>query len=422
MTTGTKKVLLISFTFPPAPGIGGRRWVKFAKYLNTNNVDVKVIAAINQMNEISPWLHDLELIKNNITYINSGYPKYLGIKPRTFQEKVLYRISKWYSMLKLKGNYYDSSAHWSKRLIPIIEKEIANGYNNLIVTCAPFIQAYLLSNLKNKFPEINFIVDFRDPWANNKTSYGFTSLSKKRMNFEINAEKKVINKADYIISVSENMTEYFKHISHHASTNKNKFVTIVNGFDRHDLPEKTNEKIPGDKLRLIFTGTLYIKAMHLFQEFIGALNNIKKNSPHLYKIFQFDFYGDVPDSFFDLVQNHEAIRYGGVIPLDQVHYKIARSHLGMLFLTDDLNYSFSTKFYEYLANDTPIVCFSKKGKTSEFIAENKIGYALNENQIEKSLLDILEHHENNILLSVDHFDISEYEISKLTQGIIQLLK
>lgn len=413
------KVLLISYTLPPAPGIGGRRWVKFAKYLHLQRVDLKVIAAKNQSEQQSVWIKDLEPLKDRVTYLDSKYPHHLGMIPKTAWQKVLYRLSRWYCMLKVQGNYYDKSAHWSKDLIPIVEREIANGYNNIIVTCAPFIQAYHLCTVKDRFPEVNFIVDFRDPWVNNKTDYGFSSLSPKRQAFEVQAEKRVAATADYVLSVSDEMSSYFQALSNRSN---DRCITLRNGFDRQDFPLLNQPRKDGNKLRFIFTGTLYDKAMHLFPEFIAALDSIQQKQPEAYAMMQFDFYGKVPENFFSLVERHSIIAFKGSLPLAQVYTEIAASDLGMLFLTDDLTYSLSTKFYEYMVSRKPVACFSKKGKTSDFIDQERIGYALNENNMEQTLLAIVEQRQQNNLRKVDQFDTSSYDISNLTEKILALLK
>ena len=70
------------------------------------------------------------------------------------------------------------------------------------------------------------------------------------------------------------------------------------------------------------------------------------------------------------------LKFNGVIPLKEVHQNISHSDACVLFLTDDINYSFSTKFCEYLYFQKPIIVFSKLGATTNFIEKNNLGLAI----------------------------------------------
>ena len=349
MSDPVKKVLIIAYTFPPAAGIGGRRWAKFAKYLTNKNIEIKVIAAKNQTNSISNWNNDITKLNDKTSYINPGFTKHLIIThPTTIKEKILYRLAKFYAMKTQKGNYYDKSGQWVDKVLPIIEQEIENGF---------------------KYPEINYIIDFRDPWVTNRTAYGFASLSKERQKFEINAEYLSISRADVIMTVANEMTNYFKNLP--TAKPETKFITIPNGFDKDDFIGSVATKTNPDKLKFILTGTLYEKSLHILEELVDSLSLLKKSNLEVYNKLEFNFYGSVPGPFLSLTKTHDCIQFKGQVSLKEAYNQIGNSDLCMLFLTDDLTFSFSTKFYEYIANNKPIAVFSNKGETAQFIEQNK---------------------------------------------------
>ena len=58
-----KKVLIISYNFPPKSGISSRRWAKFAKELNRKGVECFVISR-NGKEEIGiNWMKRARLLK-----------------------------------------------------------------------------------------------------------------------------------------------------------------------------------------------------------------------------------------------------------------------------------------------------------------------------------------------------------------------
>lgn len=419
MKPNNLKALIICFTFPPYPGIGGRRWAKFAKYLNREGVDIKVISAKKKKDGVSTWLTDIEEYKDRISYLPTHYPLILTTVPKTIIEKIRYKLALIYVKLLTKGNYYDYSVFWKRTLLHRVEKEIKAGYHNIIVSCAPFTTAFYISELKEKYPNINLIVDFRDPWTDNETSFGFSTLGKKRMDFEKFKEYKTTQRADYIITVSDTMTYYFERL---ASDNS-KSLTLKNGFDSEDFGGLLNKSHANSQLRFIFTGTFYNKALHVLKSLCEALNDLKLSNKEIYKNLKFDFYGSVPTEFHSVVDDIDIVSFNGSIGKDEVYKQIRESDVTMLFLTDDLNHSFSTKFYEYIAQKKPIAVFSKAGDTANFIEQNNLGYNCSLQHIKEMLVKIYKDWKADNLIFNENYDISEHEISLMTRNkLIPLLR
>lgn len=418
-----KNVLIISYTFPPNSGIGGRRWAKFSKYLKKNGILVHVIAGNINSTSVSDWNKDVELYRNKITYLNTGYPKLLNGKPTGLMQKIGYRLSLARVKTGTKGNFYDKSAFWEKELVPQVENAIkTGGIKNIIISCAPFHMAHCLLPLKKKYSHVNFIVDFRDPWTIGK-AYGFESLSKKRIAIEKQKEREVIEGYDYVISVADEMTAYFKKL--HASL-PSKFVTIKNGFDPEDYDEihengKENQFLNSDTLKFVFTGSFYKGAVHHFKSLVNALNDIKKSNNVMYNKLNFEFYGDLPTELEKMAAEHSIIHIGDFISLKEVFKKIKSANVGMLFLTDEVNYSFSTKFYEYLSQKKTIAVFTKQGTTSAYIKNNALGYVLTPENLNHELERMVDDFVNKKLIHNPSYSFQEHQISTIVRSVQDLL-
>ena len=191
-----KRVVIVCFTFPPYPGIGGRRWAKFARCIHEKGNAIQVIAAVKNPESKSAWLRDTELYKDRIHFLPSGYPSILTMVPQNIWQRMLYRLALAYVKFRIReGNYFDPSSFFGPRVARKVEGFIQQGYNNVIISCGPFRMTRELLQLKEKYPNVNFILDFRDPWANNKTAFGFQSIGEVRLQAEIQMEKEVVTAA-----------------------------------------------------------------------------------------------------------------------------------------------------------------------------------------------------------------------------------
>ncbi len=415
-----KRLLIVSYVFPPQPGVGGRRWAKFAKYLSRKGYDVNVLCCQNVTNTTSEWMQDIKGI--NVKYLPLKFPKVILYPTNSFIDKLKYRF--YLNILRLvdKGNYYDRTIFWKKQ----IQKEISEAIVNkkidcVIVTSGPFRLSYYVTQLKNNFPEVKFIADFRDLWTEDTEITSFSSISNKRRRHEKKWEKQTVFLADHVITTIDRITDYF------ASLNiANKFVTIPNGFDKEDFESVSELPKPDpDKISIVYAGTLYLNLQYILKPFFKALGEIKKNNLELYNKIKIEFIGNFPKEYEPFLKEYDirdAVKLFPKLPLKEVFGKINNSNYCMLILNDVYNFSLSTKFYEYISRKKKILVVSNKGDSAEFIEKHKLGKWINPKNAYEDLLKTLQPADgkNDDLWESD-LDINDFSIEKLTNKLEGLI-
>jgi glycosyltransferase involved in cell wall biosynthesis len=413
---GDKKILLICYAFPPYPGIGGRRWVKFAKYLRRRGHQVTVIASENPYpDKVSEWSKDAEQL--TVHQLPLNFPKALITFPGGISGRIRYRLALQKVKRQGKGNYYDRALFWEKPLLKeasaLIEKE---GIKNVIVSGAPFHLVHHASKLKKMYPEIHFIADFRDLWVADDSLSALGSLDEERKKEEARMEEEVCKAADVITCVSEEMAAYFNKIA--GST---KARVVLNGYDTDDFKGLRQTEKKEDRIRFVFTGNLYNNLDPVFKPFCEALLRIKKEKPDIYKKLRFDFYGTSAMAQREIVKEKElgAIHFHAPVSLQKTLEEINASDYCLLFLNDVYAFSLSTKFCEYIALRKPIVLFSKKGKASEFIETNGLGWWIDPDAAYESLLKMLNTEKNSTVS--DSFDYAQFSVENIVTELERYL-
>jgi len=417
-----KKVLIISYAFPPYPGIGGRRWAKFTKYLVKNGHEVFVICSENPFKEKSAWINDIEQINIQVYPLPLKYPKFILFGVTSIWDKLIYRMYKLYFSSYSKGVIFERTIFWRQQLqrkaSVIIEKE---KIKNVIVSIPPYRLASHSIKLKQKYPDINLILDYRDPWTDNKSYHGFKGLSAKRLMYERNQENKALAIADTVIAVSENMTENLK-----KNNNCRKAITIQNGYDPDDIivDNKAKYSIEGDKLKFIYAGTVYSNLEYIIEPLLKYFEKLKEKNKPLYDTISFEFYGKQNPEFEKKIKNFDSdiISLHDYLPLIEIQKKIRESMFCIVMSAPDHSFAFNTKFFEYIANHKPILLFSYHGDTSKFILKNNLGFCINPDNIEKDLDSFFAQLQNTILRFNYGFDTEQYGVPYLTSQVEEILK
>lgn len=406
-----QNILIVCYAFPPFPGVGGRRWAKFTKYLLRNGHKVHVIAAKSPFAKKSEWLSDTK--GADVTLLPLKYPRTLILFPTSLIGRVRYKFDLQCVKLRTRGNYYDKAVFWRNQLQEACRKIIhKEGVNTVIVSGAPFSLFTHLHPLKNEFPGVKFIADIRDPWTDNATSYAFDKISPSRLEFERREERTVFNHFDKVLLVNDHLFEYFRKL---YNSSDSKFMVLPNGYDHEETEQKTDKNLTlgRDTINLAFTGTFYGNALYLFKALLNALHNDELNKLRFY------FFGGGTEPLKKLVPEKfsERFVFGYYDDIRFVNSLIEGCDLTMLFLTDDINYSLSTKFCEYIKFKKRVVVFSKPGFTADFVVRNKIGYHIRESDMLNDMLSLVREH-NKEPGFPESFNVEQFSVKNLTEQLV----
>lgn len=409
-----KNVLIVSYIFPPKSGIGGRRWAKFSKYLNRMDIDLKVLTFQKKNDSnFSNWSKDIVEYENKIERIKPIQPYYLkNNAPKTIIGKIKYHISLLYWKNTYNGNYYDETVAMQSQIFGLLEKYYLQGYNNIIITSAPFSLSYFGALFKEKYPQCNLITDFRDPWTNNETTYQYRFLSSKRLDYEKNIEKLTINQSNIVYTVNQTMANYFSGLKTNQDVN---IKVLNNGFDSEDFaPIAKTTKRYSNKIQFIYAGTIYEETEYVLDPFFEAVNQLSV-LPDIQDKVSFNFYCDINNKFKSKIINCNIVKMFEPVPLSEIHQIIEANDVCMLFLTKDLKDSFSTKFYEYVFHKKFIVVFSEKGETGNFVEEKHLGLHICPQDIYKKLYDIIAN--PDCVKFNKEFNSSIFEVGNIAKNI-----
>lgn len=387
-----KSILIISYYIGTDNSVAGRRWAKFASQLIKNGH--KVFLFCNKNNNSIDFKDKVHVI----TDINFFYPKILKSQPNNVLKKIIYGLSLFYLKFLTKGSYYDLGCLQKKEFQNKISK-IINKYeiSNVIVSGAPFSYLYYVALLRKKI-NFNFIADFRDAWTWSKTN-GISFLKNKRIIEEKKREILVLKEADNLIVASLDLKI---HIDLQLKTNKipKKSIVLTNSIEFCEK-EISFDNFNNSKLVISHIGTIPLKTKKYWKMF---LNYLKETDLEL----KVDFYSNSNKDFFEdaLKVKTNNINFLPRISETELLIKLQKSSFLLIFKQDSFSNTFSSKFFDYVKSQRPILAFSSSGIFSNELLENKIGHIINEHTSFKTI--------DNIILKKRNFYNHNYNWKKFS--------
>ena len=237
-----KRVLVISYYWPPSGGSGVQRWVKFAKYLPSEDWQPVIYTPENPEltsvdrnleNDVPP---EAEIVRTKIIEPYGLYRKFSGkggtgegkteVNPINGRDKSLkQKIS-----LFIRGNFFipDPRCLWIRPSVRFLTRYLEEHPVDIIVSTGPPHSMHLIARKLAARTGLPWIADFRDPWT--KMFYfkhlPLTGWARRK---HIAMEKDVLDSASAIVTVTGPLQAEF------ASMTDTPVHCITNGFDEDDF-------------------------------------------------------------------------------------------------------------------------------------------------------------------------------------------
>lgn len=408
-------------TFPPSPGIGGRRWAKFAKALAQRGHVVHVLCAEERQGAAtSPWTGDVQHPGIVVYPLPRRYPSVLSRWPLTrITDKLAYRS--WLKVLPLltRGNPLDATIFWKDQLLstaaPLIQ---AHSIRNVVVSGAPFRNLVHGLALKERFPEINLVSDLRDPWTW-WDNYGHSLLSPARFAEEQAFERAVMLGSDRITSPHQPVVDHIRSTYPEAAS---RTLRIPHAMDPEDIGTPGPLRSEGP-FHMIYAGTLYgaAEADHYFDALTKAFLNLKANAPEKAAGARLSLYITANDASRYIAQVaaaglSENIRFEAPVPPKEILKRIAAADASLVFIPSKNKDLLGTKFDELFHLRRPVIHVGQEGAVSHTIEKGRLGISLRVDELATELPRIMM---RELLLSVEpSYDTRPTELGFVTDRLL----
>ncbi len=410
-----KRVLFISYHYPPDREIGGQRVAQFVKYLGeaegqphvlsvhekyyqhtdaTINYDQRVLEAATRT-MVFPWFRDIYLnfsglLKKRHQKTPPAIKEQAAPQTTTGTSEGFFSTCKRY-IFSLFFWLPDDKLGWvfpaSYKAIQLIRK------NNIdvVFTTGPPHSTHLTGLIVKLITGKKWLVDLRDPWVRSQKSPAIRS--KLSDNIEKWLEKKVVMKCDLLVSVTQEMTDLYN--LRYPECNNSHFQTIYNGYDPEELISfHSVEK--NQKITFTYTGELYLdRDPEIFLQAIAHLikeGQIDQRELSIKLIGRCRYIGakSVEQIVADLCIE-EIVDFIDPVPRDVALLESARSHILILFAQNQ-PLQVPGKLYEYIGLGAHILGICEKGASQTILSEYSRAVIVEEQSLfcmKKNILAIL---------------------------------
>ena len=389
-----RRVLYVSYVYPPVGGAGVQRSVKFTKYLPAHKWFPTVLTVANP--SVPVLDHDLvrdvgpEVTVVRVRTWEPGYGLKRWLLPAgrrvagskagagSESEEAARSVGAWFRGRAVSGVrgfvrmtlHPDPQVLWNgaafRRAVGLLRR---GGYHAIVVTGPPFSSFLLGRRLRRRFG-VPLVLDFRDEWAlgqryfENLRGGGWDEARHRRRMLQ------VLGAADGVVTTTEGSRVELERTCREVGSDA-VVRCITNGFDPDDfrmLPKPPPPRLP---YRLVYIGTLW--TLTDVTPLVDAVVRLGERQPDLASDLELEFVGRrtaAQDAALDRLRGTGvAVRREDYLPHDEALRRAALADGLCLLLADrpGAERVVPGKVFEYLALRRPILGLLPSGETRRIL-------------------------------------------------------
>jgi glycosyltransferase involved in cell wall biosynthesis len=378
-----KRVLLVSYYFPPMPEAGALRGKFLARYLPRWGWQPTVIAlAYPGVREtgLDARYAGNPLVRASRGVANAGpagaaTPASPAIASRSVAAQVYRRL--------VKSYFPDAAMGWIVPAYRAAAGVLAGQRFDAVITTAHPASAHLVGFLLASRFGLPWIADYRDPW----TDYEYDRQSALRTNLARRLERTIIRRAARVTAVSDGVRDTLR-VLHGRSD----VVTIPNGVAADDW-SAVPARAPVE-FNLVYGGMLY-GGRRSPDTLFAAAAALRRAGSAAGRAVRFDFYTADTPVVLASAERHgigDAVRTHALVPRAEMLQR-QREAAGLAIILRDqasLAQEYGSKIFEYLGAGRPILATGPRGSVvADLLAQSGAGYFAADAQEAAAMLSVM---------------------------------
>jgi len=427
-----KRLLIITYYWPPSGGSGVQRWLKFVKYLRQSGWEPVIYTPENpELPEADASLEKdipegVEIIRRPIWEPYLIYKRLAGLKKGDKLGAGFVNTKKKPGKLKelslwIRGNFLipDPRCFWIKPSVAFLSQYLVKHPVDAIVSTGPPHSMHRIALHLHRKTGTPWLADFRDPWTN-IDFYKELQLTAVANKIHHRMELEVLKEASRVTVIGPYMATDFKRLLDRS------YRVITNGFDPDDTGQPVTIQ-PEGKFSIAHIGTMAASRNPV--SLWKALQQFSLELPGFKEDLEIRLAGNIDVVILENI--HTCGLNGCLNKIDYLpHNEVVnlQKNTAVLLLqinnTPNARMILPGKFFEYMASGRPILCIGPAdGDSATIIHETGCGLTAGFEDIElicahiKTLYNAYKKNE----LVVSPAEINRFSRPELTKSLAVLL-
>lgn len=365
-----RRLLVITYHFPPDGAIGGQRWAGLAKYLARLGWEVHIVTAAAGDPEPAPGVH--RHFRARRRTLNDAYNAFVGrvsqdTRPETQPNAGNMDHPRSTSMRAIDAarrivrdfiDFPDVARGWVLQAASEAQRLLREQAFDLVISSGPPHSAHFAAMLATIDRDVPFWIDMRDPWS---AIYQRQAHRRAPNSWVVRGERFLMRALERLAllraaKILANTREFAAALN--VADPARDTVWFPNGVDMEQVPQRDSNQV--EQGSMAYVGTVF--AYRNLSSVCAAMRALLRDRPDAARRLKLNVAGSVEDLQVlreDIANGLNAVvTVHGVLPRAQALQLLGRSHLALV-LAQDLPMAVPAKLYESVGAGVPTLVLAE---------------------------------------------------------------